>query len=144
MSVPLVRLIAAALLIAAGASDARTQRIPNLIPMSVLLLFLCAAVTGAFHPLAPHVLVFLLTIVFGGLLFAAGHWGGGDAKLAAAMSLFFVPSELMRFLLVTALAGGVVAVVFLMRAECADRSRKMPMPYGIAIAVGGLDWCAFG
>ena len=49
-------------------------------------------------------------VVFGAgtAAFAAGALGGGDVKLLAAASLFAGPGLISDFLLVTALAGGVL------------------------------------
>ena len=83
--------------------------------------------------------------------FAAGALGGGDVKLLAAASLFAGPGLIADFLLVTALAGGVLgAAVFAgapigppaPAADTAIRTRlRRGLPYGPAIAAGGL-WVA--
>jgi prepilin peptidase CpaA len=85
--------------------------------------------------------------------------GGGDAKLIAAMALWTQFSAMPRFFVVMALAGGVLATVFMLKArlarsavsETADAAaspaetpiRKERVPYGVAIAVAGIDFFLF-
>jgi prepilin peptidase CpaA len=101
------------------------------------------------------------------LMLAAWHvglLGGGDAKLAAAVSLFVPPSTVATFLLATALAGGMLAIAFLFarpllpaRIAPAPRGSALPrrlvrteawrirrgvLPYAVAIAAGA--WIAQG
>jgi prepilin peptidase CpaA len=59
--------------------------------------------------------------------------GGGDVKLLASTSVWAGPALVFPLLMVTALAGGLVAVGVL-----AARRRRSPLPYGVAIAAGGL------
>src|SRR2546423_1641073 len=88
------------LLVTAGVSDLLTYRIPN---------WMTAAIALAFFPMAfatglpAHQLLWqcaaaavLLAVGFG--LFAAGLFGGGDAKLLAAASLWFGLPQLPQFL----------------------------------------------
>lgn len=77
--------------------------------------------------------------------------GGGDVKLAAAASLFAGPALILDFITVTALVGGLLSVATLAGARlgpvastggCTVRARlRGNLPYGPAIAVGGL-WVA--
>ena len=86
-------------------------------------------------------------------LFAAGAFGGGDAKLMAAAALWLGWPQELQFLVFTALAGGVLAVVYLgwsflqmlieieVRGEDGPFMRRLlslkpDLPYGIALAVG--------
>ena len=52
-------------------------------------------------------------LVLGFALFAAGLFGGGDAKLMAAAALWLGWSTGTSVLVFTALAGGVLAIVYL-------------------------------
>jgi prepilin peptidase CpaA len=60
--------------------------------------------------------------------------------------LWIGPAGLPRFLLVMALTGGLVALAALLgrRAEAGSLRPLLRghVPYGIAIAAGGLDWAA--
>src|SRR3546814_12888346 len=91
-------------------------------------------------------------IALGFLLFALRLCGGGDVKLFAAVSLWAGPSLFIPFAYYTALAGGLMALVLwlnhkvkragipanllFVRSDAAFA--KQPMPYGVAIAAGGL------
>lgn len=93
--------------------------------------------------------ILVLTIAFG--LFAAGWIGGGDAKLVAATALWFGFDQLMSYLMIAAVFGGILTILILML-----RARPLPapaigwswaqrlhaanegVPYGIALAFAAL------
>ena len=87
----------------------------------------------------------------GAAAFAAGALGGGDVKLLAAVSLFAGPQRLSVFLIITAIAGGLLGLAILAGAPIGRpamagagplRARlRGGLPYGPAIAAGGL-WVA--
>jgi prepilin peptidase CpaA len=143
MDVIITHMALGGLLVAAAVSDLRTLRIPNAIPAAIALIFAVAIGFGVIHPVGPHLISSAIAATIGVLLFASNIWGGGDTKLIAALALFLVPSQLMRFFLVTALAGGVVAAAIIVHRRWLGRptSRKTSMPFGLALAAGGLDWC---
>jgi prepilin peptidase CpaA len=146
MLVIATRMAIGGLLIIAAAYDIRSFRIPNVIPLLLALLFAGTWAVGAQGALTPHALSFACAGVVSVALFLANVWGGGDTKLTAAMALFLTPTELGRFLLVAALVGGVVAATILIvrRRNAAPTTRNTPLPYGVALAAGGLDWCVLG
>ena len=83
-------------------------------------------------------------------LFALNVFGGGDAKLIAAIALWAGPSLLAHFLLITAITGGVLAAAFLVAKSVAkpavepatlEDGNEDNIPYGIAISTGGLFVC---
>lgn len=147
-----------ALLVAAAIYDFRTLRIPNWISLSVFLLYLAflAAQELLSVPAAPLPLWSSLAVgagvaaVFAGL-FALNLLGGGDVKLVAALGFWAGPYQILPFFLVMAVAGGVLALGYLVLsrrrtpgragtgADSSKNERKqMKIPYGIAIAVAGL------
>ena len=71
-------------------------------------------------------------------LFAAGAMGGGDVKLLAALALWIRPTWFTHLIVVMALAGGVLTLVFAMWHIARRQRDRMVVPYGIAIAIGGL------
>ncbi|QIG54849.1 peptidase [Altererythrobacter sp. BO-6] len=75
--------------------------------------------------------------VFAGL-FALKMMGGGDVKLLTALALWIEPTWFLKLLVVMALTGGVLTVVMgawhIMRRE----RDRIKIPYGVAIAIGGL------
>jgi len=103
--------------------------------------------------------------IFAALAYASRHnaVGGGDAKMIAAVTLLVPPERVLPLLLDIALAGGIVAVVYLvarfglsrhppslayvsqpegrglgslLRNEGSRIVGGGPMPYGVAIAAG--------
>jgi len=75
--------------------------------------------------------------VFAGA-FYAGMMGGGDVKLAAALALWFSPRSTIQFLVLTSLAGGVLTLGVLAWHRAKRREGRPEVPYGVAIAFGGL------
>jgi prepilin peptidase CpaA len=95
------------------------------------------------------------TFAVGAILFALRLAGGGDIKFMTAIMLWVGPALFWPFMMVTALAGGVLALAVLLanRAwrtvavrvigmasglEQAALPQTVSVPYGIAIAAGGL------
>ncbi len=76
-------------------------------------------------------------IVFAGM-FALGLMGGGDVKLLTALSLWIQPLWFAQLVLIMAIAGGVLTVIFGMWHIAARRPGKPAIPYGIAISGAGL------
>ncbi len=149
------------LMIVAALSDVASLRIPNwLTGLTAILFFPMAFLTGM--PLAEfgwHLLAGVILFFVGYAIFAVGFFGGGDAKLMAAAGLWFGTSQTMPFLIVTVMAGGVMAVsyglwsIFVMMVDfhVADKADGTPrgfvtrlkqtmpqLPYGFALAVGAI------
>ena len=70
--------------------------------------------------------------------FFAGLMGGGDVKLAAALSLWFSPASIFEFLVVMSIAGGVLTLVVVAVHKVRSKEGRPEVPYGVAIAIGGL------
>jgi prepilin peptidase CpaA len=70
--------------------------------------------------------------------FYAGMMGGGDVKLASALALWFSPASTVKFLVLMSLAGGVLTIGMLALHRTRRRSGRPEIPYGVAIAFGGL------
>ncbi len=64
--------------------------------------------------------------------------GGGDVKLLAALSLWLMPMDYMQLLLIMATVGGIIAVGFVVRRVVLKPRTPGVLPYGVAIAFGGL------
>ncbi len=89
-----------------------------------------------------------------GAVLARGYIGGGDVKLLAAAVLWTGPAGLSGLLILTALLGGVLALILLSpigaylvagaRAQLGSAAgpapaiESTPVPYGIAIAAASL------
>jgi len=70
--------------------------------------------------------------------FYAGMMGGGDVKLAAALALWFSPATTITFLIWMSIGGGVLTAVVLVLHRLKKKPGKPEVPYGVAIAFGGL------
>lgn len=131
----------AAILVVAAVIDVRTFTISNRLNLSVALgaplywaSIALAPWPGMAVQLAAGGVVFLL---FAGA-FYAGMMGGGDVKLAAALSLWFPPGGTVKFLVFMSLAGGVLTLGIVAWHRVARREGHPQIPYGVAIAFGGL------
>jgi len=130
-----------ALLLVAAVIDVRTFTISNRLNLTVALLaplyWLSIALPwwpDAAIQLGAGAGVFLLLA----LAFYAGMMGGGDVKLAAALALWFSPLSTVKFLLIMSLAGGVLTLGYLAFHRLHRREGKPEIPYGVAIAIGGI------
>lgn len=140
--------IAAALIVAASAVDAWSFRVPNLICLALLLLFPAFVLTAPYEVLwGQHIAVFVATLAVGFALYAKKFTGAGDVKLIASISLWAGPEWIGLFLLVTGIAGGLLALgvagMTWRRLRAQGNANlaalaKVPVPYGVAIAIGGL------
>jgi prepilin peptidase CpaA len=71
-------------------------------------------------------------------LFALRAMGGGDVKLLVALSLWIEPLWFLRLLVMMALLGGVLTLVFGAWHITRRRTDRIAIPYGVAIASAGL------
>lgn len=146
-----------ALMTIAALTDVMSYRIPNWLTILIALLFFPMALLTQM-PLAEfgsHLLAGVILFGLGYLLFVIGLFGGGDSKLMAAAGLWFGTSQTMPFLVMTALAGGLLAAgvmvwsVFMVMWDFHDpvagtaidsgiRKLKPKLPYGFAFAVGAI------
>ena len=102
-----------ALLLAACCSDVLRLRIPNAVPLAMLVLFALSLPFGGVAEPERHLLAMLLALVILVPLFALGMLGGGDVKLLAAVALWLGLSKLALLLILVGLVGGVFAGVWL-------------------------------
>jgi len=108
-----VILFVVALVIVASVSDVRTRRIPNLLTLPAIAAGLVAnTVVGGFSGLGMSAAGILTAgLVVGGFCWFRAM-GFGDLKLCAAVGAWIGPSALLFALLITAMAGGVMAIVY--------------------------------
>jgi prepilin peptidase CpaA len=122
-----------ALMAFAAASDLFTMTISNRVSLALIAGFFVLAFGGGMAPyeMLSHVAAgaLLLVVAFG--CFAMGWMGGGDAKVAASVALWFGFAQLMDFLLYASLFGGALTLLLL-------QFRQWPLPYGLA----GQAWLA--
>lgn len=131
----------AALLVLAAVIDVRTFTISNRLNLAVAamapLYWMAAGLDlwpGAAVQLAAGATVFALFAA----AFFAGMMGGGDVKLAAALALWFPPGATVKFLVWMSVAGGVLTIVVLALHRWRGGEGRPKVPYGVAIAFGGL------
>jgi Flp pilus assembly protein protease CpaA len=120
------------LLVAAAVVDLRRREIPDGIPVALLCWAVGTKVFGAAAPgWASMALGFGAGAVLGLLAFWLGGFGGGDAKLLAALGALLGAGDFVVVLFYVALAGGVLGVV-------AARRGRRDLAYAPAMALGFL------
>ena len=131
----------AILLVAAAFIDVRTFTISNKLNAAVALLAPVYWLSVAL-PIWPHaaiqvgVAAGVFTVLAGA--FYIGMMGGGDVKLAAALSLWFSPAATLKFLILMSIAGGVLTLALVAAHRIRRREGRPEIPYGVASAFGGL------
>lgn len=131
----------AALLLVAAVVDARTFTISNRLNLTVALLAPLYWLSVAMAPwpgVAIQVAAGATVFAVLAAAFYAGMMGGGDVKLAAALALWFPPGVTLQFLVWMSLAGGVLTLALLAWHRAKRRQGRPQIPYGVAIAFGGL------
>ena len=154
------------LLAAAAWLDLRERRIPNWLAGATALLGLTGVAGIGPEALLDHLLVALCVLGTGIVAWRCRWLGGGDVKLLAALALWAGSPRVGDLLLGTALAGGILAMGMLLTrriavslpaaalwvlvgtrlparitASAPRTEGPMSLPYGVAIACGGL-WLA--
>ncbi|UCA45697.1 prepilin peptidase [Pseudochrobactrum sp. XF203] len=150
----LTALIFCGTMIYAAASDLLFMKIRNIA---------CLLFAAAFLVLAPlyglptkdillHITAGITVLAICFALFFINAMGGGDAKLISATALWTgFSASLIDYLLISALAGGILTLCILLLRKFIDRSEiehitflyrlsdpKKGIPYGIALAIAGL------
>lgn len=122
-----------ALMAFAAASDLFTMTISNRVSLALVAGFFVLALAGGMAPyeMLSHVSAGALVLVVAFTCFAMGWVGGGDAKVAASVALWFGFAQLVNFLLYASLFGGVLTLFLL-------QFRQWPLPFGLA----GQAWLA--
>jgi len=150
------------LLLYVATIDVATRMIRNNICLVLALLGIAgqmASPVQLVESLIAATVLFLLLF----MTFQRGWIGGGDVKLLVALAIGLPLIAVIQLLTITALAGGVLALVHLMmrilpypnlapagssfvrRVYAIERWRHLrhaPLPYGVAIACGGI-WAVF-
>ena len=134
----LLALLYVLLLGAAAVQDAMTLRISNLLSVAILIVGAVGLALDPGENWWQHLLAFAIMLGLGIALFSFKWMGGGDAKLLAAAALAFDLVGLVRFIVATLMAGGLLAIVavaiHLVRGK--GLRRGIDIPYGVAVAAG--------
>ena len=130
-----------AMLVWIAVQDVRTYTISDRLNLAIALLapiyWLSAGV-----PLWPDaaIRVGMALLVF--MLFAGAFYinamGGGDVKLAGALALWFMPYETLTMIVIMSIAGGLLTLVVLAIHKMKRKEGRPDVPYGVAIAAGGM------
>ena len=160
--VPIISFVEVLLLLYVATMDVATRLIRNEISLALALLGIVVQLDSPMqlvHSLVAATILLLLLFV----IYQRGLMGGGDVKLLVALAIGLPPTGVIQLLTITALAGGVLALVHLLmrllpyprlapagssfarRVYAVERRRHLrhaPLPYGVAIACGGI-WTVF-
>jgi Flp pilus assembly protein protease CpaA len=160
--IPIAVTVKIVLLLYVATIDIATRLIRNEICLALALLGVAAQLADPMQVaqslIAASILLLLLLVIY-----QRGWIGGGDVKLLVALAVGLPLIGVIQLLTITALAGGVLALVHLMmrylpypklapagsslarRVYAIERWRHLrhaPLPYGVAIACGGI-WTIF-
>jgi prepilin peptidase CpaA len=142
-----------ALMAFAASSDLFTMTISNRVSLLLIAgFFVLAALSGMdLHAMLSHVGAGLAVLVVAFTCFAMGWIGGGDAKVAAGVALWFGFGHLLDYLLYASLFGGALTLLLLQFRQwplphvlggqawlLRLHDKETGIPYGIALAVGAL------
>jgi len=126
-----------AALAAAAVEDFVRRKISNI---TCAVVFVAALLAMAMHGLSldlwQNAVVFAVLLVVGTLLFAADKIGGGDVKLFAATGLWTNIGAGVWLVSTALLAGGVIALIYLIIRYMRGGSKTKGIPYGLAIVAG--------
>jgi prepilin peptidase CpaA len=150
--------LAILLLLYVATTDIATRVIPNEICLALALLGIVGQLPHLMqivHSLIAAAVLFALLFV----LYTRRMMGGGDVKLLVALAIGLPLIGVVQLLMITVLAGGVLALVHMVmralpapalapagaslvrRVYAVERWRHLrhaPLPYGVAIAFGGI------
>ena len=152
ISALVVTLVFAAPLLMAAYTDFWSMKIPNLVSLAMAAgFFLTLPLTWQGLPaFGEHMMVGTIFFLAGFAMFAFGWLGGGDAKLMAAISLWFGWADALPFILATTLFGAALGITLILggrimpiRLRTSVVGMKLfqggkDMPYGLALAAGAL------
>jgi prepilin peptidase CpaA len=155
---PIVSIVQILLLLYVATIDVATRLIRNEICLALALLGIASQLASPMQvaeSLIAATILFLLLLA----VYTRGWIGGGDVKLLVALAIGLPFTGVIQLLTVTALAGGVLALAHLImrqlpcpklapdgsslvrRVYAVERWRHLrhaPLPYGVAIACGGI------
>ena len=131
----------ALMLLWAAVVDIRTRTIANGLNLAIALmapLFWWSAGVDLWPDAAMRMGVAAAVFLLFALAFHIGAMGGGDVKLAAALALWFSPGSTLKLIVLMSIAGGVLTLIVLIEHKLEKIEGRPEVPYGVAIAFGGL------
>lgn len=136
----LLAALAIALLIAAF-TDLKSRKIANWLNAAIALgapVFWWASDMSLWPDVAMQIGLAVVTFLGLSILFALRAMGGGDVKLLTALAFWIAPGHFLNLLIMMALLGGVLTLVFGGWHVIRKQREKIAIPYGVAIAAAGL------
>lgn len=129
------------LLLVASATDAHSRIIPDWVNISIALLALPFwwVTQLSFWPgiaLQVAIAAGVFVVFFGA--FSIGQMGGGDVKLLTALALLLPPLDFLDAFVGTAMVGGILTSIQLIRHTIRTDGRPFENPYGISISIGAI------
>jgi prepilin peptidase CpaA len=134
-------ILLAVLLLMAAWTDIKTRTISNEINATIALLAIVFWFVIGEHlwpDVAIRIGLALAIFAIFALLFVLKMMGGGDVKMIAALALWLPFKGLVAMLTVMTLSGGVIGLFLLIRQKWRPNVEMPEIPYGLAIAIGGL------
>lgn len=128
-------------LVFAAFTDIRRRQIDNWLNGAIALgapLFWWASGLSLWPDVAIQLGVAFAAFVLLAGLFALKVMGGGDVKLLTVLALWIPPEIFMQLLLIMAIAGGVLTIAMGAWHFLRRQKERLAIPYGVAIAFGGL------
>lgn len=137
----------------AASSDLLTMRISNALVLALVIGFVALAlfVGLPLDVIGMHFACAAVVLAAGFTFFALGWIGGGDAKFAAATTLWLGFGMMLPYIVYASLLGGALTLLLLAarRWPLPEAMRRIPwidrlhnektgVPYGIALAAAGL------
>ena len=128
-------------LVFAAFTDLKRRQIDNWLNAAIALaapVYWIAAGLSVWPDMAIQLGVALAAFAVLAGLFALRMMGGGDVKLLTAVALWIEPVIFLQLLLIMALAGGFLTIGFGAWHIMRRQRDRIAVPYGVAIAIGGL------
>jgi len=156
--VNIVLVLEVLLLLTVAAADIAARMIRNEVCLALAILGIVGQLDNP-NQIAQSLIVAAILFALLLLIYARGWMGGGDVKLLVAVAIGLPVIGVFQLLTITALAGGGLAMVHLVmrllpspslapagssilrRVYAVERWRHLrhaPLPYGVAIACGGI------
>lgn len=128
-------------LVFAAFTDLRRRQIDNWLNGAIVLgapLYWWSSGLTLYPEIAIHLAIALAVFAVLAGLFILKMMGGGDVKLLTALALWIEPTMFLKLLIIMALVGGLLTIVMGIAHLMKRQRDRLAVPYGVAIAVGGL------